>query len=361
MSTTLQIPAWIPDTCPQIIAPVQQLVAAEVALTNLLPEKFEYSHVFQQQLNLQMDAWLKSGAVSQDTVNSVLGKARKQLAPLPVGVEFARAFVYNLPRGATMVCTQRDASGRTLLRLLRGARNSLEAGECLVAFMCYRGLLEQVGHMLGFLRDISNLPSGEGFEESCKFLTNLVETASKRLHATRVGWKKIVNSKNLDELIKNNEVGYEKSPDRFDQTSKSCMNGVDLLDKRVRGARAVYDILSEFAHPNIGTLMASTMEVTSETGGDGVVWVHKSLHSGPSFAFLDEWSSLTSILLETVAASASLGVKLLDEFEAEAQRGQDAAKRVIPRFLNSNRQLFDIYSLCPCGSGDKIRFCCGKR
>jgi hypothetical protein len=355
-----QIPSWIPDACPKILGSLEQIQEIQCSLRAGLPERFEYSHVSQRQLNKATDSWIESGALSDEIVDTPMGKMRLQSRAISVDAAFARASIYNISRGKTLIQTQKDVTSRVILRLLHGARAALESGDCLVSFMCYRGVFEQVGHLACFVRDAAKLPSGEGFEESYKYLSDLIETLAPRLYGTRVGWNKIVEVENLQDLIKKNTTSYETDPKRIDNTSKSCLSGVDLVDKNVRGARAVYDIFCEFAHPNIGNLLVSTMDVIPEEGSDGVVRVHKTLHSGPPFSLMKDCSNLVAIIFEVVANVMVCSKKLLAECDREATRAQEAAKRVMPRFISKNKKIFDNYAACPCGSGEKVRFCCGR-
>ena len=350
----------MPDACPGILDSLWAIEKIVHELQEDLPERFEYSHVFQQQLNRVTDQWSASGALSKEVIDTSMGKMRKPAKPLSADATFARASVYNLPRGCTLIRTQKDASARAILRLLRGAKEGLETGDCLVAFICYRSVLEQVGHLASFVRDAAKLPSGEGFEDSYKYLLDLTEVAAQRLYGTRVGWSKIAAAENLEDLIKKNQISYQADPERLDQTSKSCLSGVDLVDKKIRGTRAIYEILCEFAHPNVGALIVSTVDAIPETGSDGVTWIHKSLHSGPPFSFLKDCSNVATIVFETVANVTGLAKQLLADCDREAATAQGAAKRVIPRYIANNKKLFDPYAVCPCGSGDKIRFCCGR-
>ena len=138
----------------------------------------------------------------------------------------------------------------------------------------------------------------------------------------------------------------------------STLKGIDLLDKRIRGARRLDQTLCEFAHPNVGVFLSSASKhglITSE----GTRYHHKIIStSAPlgfamnSEQFLPEVFGICADVLDAYeVAVVAAGIQL--------SRVQQAAQVVVRRLLKTQKDLVGSYEACPCGSGSKTRFCCG--
>src|SRR5438132_10692505 len=98
--------------------------------------------------------------------------------------------------------------------------------------------------------------------------------------ATRVDWTALAVAKDA-EALESTKVQYKPRENREDITSKQVMSLIDRLDKRVKRARAVYEVLCEFAHPNVGLLHSLTRSAKPVLDAQGIGWIRKELSLDP--------------------------------------------------------------------------------
>jgi hypothetical protein len=158
------------------------------------------------------------------------------------------------------------------------------------------------------------------------------------------------------------EISYEAHKDRLDTTAKSCLAGIDHLNKRLKGTRACYEILCEFTHPNVGALVAFTRSAEHRIDSGGVPWIDKTLDEKGPFALLQEFGFVVERLCEAVALSLDeFRDRILPDLNRFEGALQPAIQALCRKTIGNNPALVDRYEPCPCLSGNKTRFCCGKR
>ena len=356
-----KFPNWAADACPPVVEFIKQIFESHGLIDNQTKDDFKYTHILQSQLNATYDFWRNSGSLSNQTIATPFGLLNKPTKQLAYDVSFLRASVYDICKVKTLIESKKESGLRAVNRLLAGAEAGLLSGDCLVPFICYRSLLEQIGHFNCFVKEISALELENSFTSAAKYCLDLIEVSVPKVGATRVAWDKLARAQNLDELIEKNKIKYEISDQRMSLESDSCLKSIDLVNKQLKGTRAIYEILCEFAHPNVGSTLISYSDAELEIGKDGVGRVTKALHMGPPFNFFSEMSPLVVNIFECISKNLSHYIRLLTESEKQANRAIQAAQIVAPVLLKRNKDVFDPYAACPCGSGDKIRFCCGKR
>jgi hypothetical protein len=356
-----KFPNWAADACPPAVEFIKQIFESQKLIASYVGKDFQYTHILQSQLNATYDFWNESDALSNQSVATPFGPMNKPKKPLAYEVSFLRASVYDICKGQTLIESKKESGLRAVCRLLAGAEAGLSSGDCLVPFICYRSLLEQIGHFNSFVKEISALELESSFTSAAKYCSDLIEVSVPKVGATRVAWDKIARAQNLNELIEKNKIKYEVSDQRMSLESDSCLKSIDLVNKQLKGTRAIYEILCEFTHPNVGSTLISYSDAELEIGKDGVGRVTKALHMGPPFNFFSEMKPLVVQIFECISKNLSHYIRLLTESEKQANRAIQAAQIVAPVLLKRNKDVFDPYAVCPCGSGDKIRFCCGKR
>ena len=356
-----KFPNWAADACPPVVEFIKQIFESHGLIDNQTKDDFKYTHILQSQLNATYDFWNNSGSLSNQIIETPFGPLNKPKKQVTYDVSFLRASIYDICKGKTLIESKKESGLRAVNRLLAGAEAGLLSGDCLVPFICYRSLLEQIGHFNSFIKEISALELENSFTSAAKYCLDLIEVSVPKVGATRVAWDKLARAQNLDELIEKNKIKYEISDQRMSLESDSCLKSIDLVNKQLKGTRAIYEILCEFAHPNVGSTLISYSDAELEIGKDGVGRVTKALHMGPPFNFFSEMSPLVVNIFECISKNLSHYIRCLTESEKQANRAFQAAQIVAPVLLKRNKDVFDPYAVCPCGSGDKIRFCCGKR
>ena len=341
---------------------LDSLKAQEDALALHVAEPFHYSTVLQHALNQQTDAWVADGTMSKNNTDTPLGPSRTFTRPPPISPDFARTVVYDNARSLSILRTLRQVAVRSVVRYLHAARCALAESDFLVAFLCFRSTLEQIAHLALTDKELKKLHPEDAIPGAFKFIAASMEILAKKLYATRFAWAKINNADEFEALLAAEDLVYKPDEERIDTTAKSCLAGIDLLNKRIRGIRVCYDILCEFAHPNVGNLIMFTASANPRIDAGGVPWIDKSLENCAPGYLLSELGFVIERVCGVVLASMNeLHATILPSMSHFESHLQIAVKAHCRYIVSNNRALFDGYALCPCQSGHKTKFCCGKR
>ncbi len=356
------VPEWVTYAPKSLVAIVSRISDHRKWLAPIAEESFGYSLVLQKAINNQTDQWIADGTMTRETKVSPMGPSRSFTRPPQVTREFARAIVYDIARPITTLRTQLQVAERAIYRLLRGADNALKDADLVVAFICYRGCMEQVAHMAILERDLAKLQPEFNYPAAQRFVGAAYDVLCRKLYATRVGWQQFYDRNSFEQSILKDEISYEAHKDRLDTTAKSCLAGIDHLNKRLKGTRACYEILCEFTHPNVGALVAFTRSAEHRIDSGGVPWIDKTLDEKGPFALLQEFGFVVERLCEAVALSLDeFRDRILPDLNRFEGALQPAIQALCRKTIGNNPALVDRYEPCPCLSGNKTRFCCGKR
>jgi hypothetical protein len=352
---------WESASSAELRASIAGIRESAKILSEKTSEDFRYSVIFQQQINRFTDELLRDGTMLRETIDTPMGPTRKITRQPNLPPQLARAQIYNHARVGTMVRTQVQAALRAVTQLLRGADFALEECNFHTALVCYRGCIEQVGHLAVVAKQLNALTEPTDFDKSCGFLAEAYELMAKRLYGTRVSWIALARGHNFDELIRKDRVAYEEHPDRVNVEAASCLKGVDLLDKTTKGTRAIYNILCEFTHPNVGNLIISTAQASPREDSQGVGWIDKALSNFAVPIVIKQMPQLMEWIFKVVdLVLRDLQDRIVPDLESCEARILKTAQVFTKEMVKRNRNLIDPYAPCPCGSGKKLRFCCGK-
>jgi hypothetical protein len=223
-----------------------------------------------------------------------------------------------------------------------------------------RGVMEHIGNFEFTRKELRFESIPEKFDDALELLVECREKLAIAVGGTRVHWSKL-SLEELPETLSQKFVSYEPDGEGTNLSATQVLKGIDLLDKKVKGARAVYEISCEFCHPNVGSMLAfcrTAQPVSDEKYG--FTWVEKELRLGSPTAFLRECGSPISKSLEIFASCLDRLEDIQKEIESVKISLQELTKRVVRHMIINGTDMIWIYSDCPCGSEKKVRFCCGS-
>jgi hypothetical protein len=112
----------------------------------------------------------------------------------------------------------------------------------------------------------------------------------------------------------------------------------------------------------VGALVAFTRSAEHRIDSGGVPWIDKTLDEKGPFALLQEFGFVVERLCEAVALSLDeFRDRILPDLNRFEGALQPAIQALCRKTIGNNPALVDRYEPCPCLSGNKTRFCCGKR
>ena len=339
-----QIPSWLPDACPGVIESLEEILRSQEILKSDFKDPLVYSNV------------------AQFIINNLAHKVGK--IPIPQNQQLAlhKTMVNNYGSLENFYNSRLHVSARGILNLLNSAIQALSQENLLVMMLCFRSILECVGQYYAFLKDIEDLKKpSDDFNKILDYLGSVMEIGVNSLGGTRVEWKKLRDDQNLAKYIEKRKIRYSADELKVNLESRSVMRGICKMDKKIKGVMGTYDILCEFAHPNIGMTLAFKYDAEPRIDSDGVVWIDNTIDSRAPLKLLETHSDLFIKIFSIINQSLLFFIQKSAAAEVQVRLLKDTIRKYVSYNLNNNPKLFSPYSLCPCQSGDKIKFCCGKK
>ena len=278
--------------------------------------------------------------------------------PLAAKLQAAFGQMYEIGSSSGVVAMFRWTRLAAVAESLEVFKFSVKHGYINATYLQARAVLELCGSVALLCKDIENEVLSEASpQEMSEWMIAVIGAANERGGGTKVDWENVVKNG----LIKGKSKSYKPSEDLQDRLAVDLMKGVDLVDKKVKGARHAYDYLSEYAHPNVG--IVSTGVKTSE---------HKRLSNGFELQYRTySPSSIGSIavdgslflfveLLEIVEGVLLLLVDLDRKLEPIQNKLSELGKKLTRIGLKNYPELFPAVYPCPCFSGKIVSACCGR-
>ena len=228
----------------------------------------------------------------------------------------------------------------------------------LISVMALRSILEVSGNAMLLEKDLKHLadPKDE-IPARMDWLTKFESLVDGRLAGVRTDYS--VFTKNG--LRASGKYLYKPGDFMADQTAKDLLKGVDVLDKRIKGARAAYDFFSEFSHPNLASvwihydrqeLLLQVLDI------HGYVVHHQQKKVGTNFIETFGPVLVEGIEIATECVDEMLRVDLF--LKTKGEEVARYARKVIREIVKRDPAIFDSREICPCHSGKNIQQCCGK-
>lgn len=301
---------------------------------------FTYEHVLQAQAN-RINEYLARGGPNP-----------------PKSILAANTYDYgSVPR---MFVTLGFASQTAIVRLLETFHESVSRNDWLTGFVVLRSVFEHVSHYNAVILRLRSIKVPHHFEVARKTLDEAEDFLVKKIYGTRIDWNAF-HDPDVDERIDKNKLKYQKGEKDMDRSADQVLNAIDGLSKEIKGTRAVYEILCEFAHPNFGMLLACTEFAEYREDDNGVQWVQKRLGLGQPCALTENTVCPLARILQQSAQCLSHYESLRGDGAHEHEKLLQLAQMVVRELLSKRQRLIGPYAPCPCGSGKKLRFCCGRK
>jgi hypothetical protein len=224
-----------------------------------------------------------------------------------------------------------------------------------------RSLVERVAHLHFVTEAVSSKLDAAGDSgDARRFLSTFYITDDLRnaLYGTTVKWN-LVAEKTLAEIDLKKDLGRSVKGDLGPYWAEQVLNKIDRLNKSVPGARAAYEILCDYLHPNVGDLFAATSSYVECFDRLGVKHIIRTIGGRPH-----EVPTADRVVLTRVFGLVSELVGLCEN-DYERCKLLDAkltemATSYTREVLKKNRHLFKKRDFCPCSSGNLIFRCCGQ-
>ncbi|MCB9469976.1 MAG: hypothetical protein H6677_17020 [Candidatus Obscuribacterales bacterium] len=325
------------------------------ARERLLKTGEEYVHIYplQNQLLHYQDQLVQKGIINLE------GQILKRHTELPS--EFYVICTYAVAAPLRLFKLLVESKRFIIVHLLDSIYLNLANKNILGALSAFRSTIEHVSIFNDAITHVQKIAMPNSSNDALIVRTELEAKLAELTLGTRIDWNKFANQ-DLEAILSNRKnYTYKNAADRMDMTSDSVMNAIDRLNKKINTARGTYELLCEFAHPNIGATFAITESIETNVDNQGVVWVRKSIGIREPASFVSEFGNTICLVVKTVRQCIHHFEDLIDESSNLQNKVQTIVQIGCRELLTNTKDLFDTYSICPCASGEKIKFCCGKR
>ena len=269
-----------------------------------------------------------------------------------------RGTVFNWSSLQSSINFFRWSRASTVEELASQAYQSASDNSLVMAIAALRSILEVSGNVALLEKDLRELaePKDENVARM-DWLSEFESVIDGRIAGVRVDYSALTQNG----LRGTRKFSYKPGDFEADLTAKDLLKGVDILDKRIKGARAAYEFFSEFVHPNLASVWTHydrTEVKISVRDIHSYAVHHQRRHVGA--AFLDTFGSVLYEGIEIAGECVDDLLRIDLVLKAEGEAMARHAKRAIREIIKRDPAAFDSRELCPCNSGKNIQQCCGK-
>ena len=241
---------------------------------------YEYERVIQSQLNALLDPLVARGSINPKT-----GAIEKPFEPSREGMVLMLYQCASSYRDLLMLCATKQIA---LVHFLNTAIDSIVVGNLVAGLTCFRSVIEHVAHFDWTMGQIKFDLTPKSYKEANETLWKLHGVIVKAPRSTRFDWEKLRNVNDI-EAFERLKVEYKSTETRLDLFVKSILTPIDGLAKHIKGIRNVYELLCEFAHPNVGVRFAFVQSAEPFIDHQSVGWVREQIKLGLRLASCGVW------------------------------------------------------------------------
>ncbi len=243
---------------------------------------------------------------------------------------------------------------------------SLISGNLLIPLICCRSSLEHIASYNAIMTELHSLPVRNDISGVQHDLAQKSDLLRQRLFARRVDWMELLSDP--DKASQRKNIRYTAEEHHVDLSAEQILKDIDALDKIIKGTRSWYEVLCEFAHPNVGVVLSFTQSTNHYVDTNGLSWTEHRFSRSP-FASLQELRQILDRVLEVYTQCISRFLHLLQESLpsmltiTNAQAKATTQELLICQLMTNEGTIrliehVDLESPCPCGSELKIKHCC---
>lgn len=364
--TSVENLEWLLELSEQYRLSITAIENSVKLLDKVVPEDYRYFHVRKQNINNLIERSLNEGRVDMEkhTPNS-----------LPEDFKFTKEYwlEYVNEQGdcLRMFDLLKITRAAAVTNLVNDSLELLSKGHVTPAFLCIRSIIEIVASFVHTLGEVTKLKFSANLDEARNVHSSLHELLVQSVFGRRIDWSQILTDAPTS-LSSKKSISYKQRDLTVDQLAVGILDQIDFLKKRVKSARKVYELLSEFAHPNTGIFLAHRLASRHRTDRNGQSWeesniglqAHPDIFKDMRAVFEQVFITVHDCLRDFERAITADHKALRESIEQNSQLlTRDVVASEVPILDNMTKisELLDPYSWCPCASSAKFKFCCGAK
>jgi hypothetical protein len=234
-----------------------------------------------------------------------------------------------------------------------------------IALSMFRALIERAGAAAYIVRKCNGILTlghrGDSKPiDDWQTLIDLAQPVSKTLYGTRRNWAELVQADFSEGGGKRDR--YQVEAGNKDLESNSVMNFVDEVNKEIAGVRRVYELLCEFAHPNVGDLFSATAEFHITTDRKNLRFYKRIIRNeNRNSSMHPDFDIILGKIYQFMVKIIENHTKNHDILSRYSLLSLNIAQNYIANVVRRNSHAFRRDDICPCLSGKMLYQCCGRR
>jgi hypothetical protein len=307
-------------------------------------------------------AWRSVSAWELRDANQAVGKwvsSGQFDSPPKVNDRGYVAGLFQLGRTASDIRAYRAVCASASMDLIEAALPPLRQQRLAVPFTMTRGLIERTAAAESLIQNVAPILESPAptTEEAFRKVFDTGEAITVALFGTKVDCEMLADSD--VPTLSAKAVAYRPVEYAINLTAKQVLTAVDRLNKRIAGSRVAYDVLCEFLHPNVGDLLAASLDSSSFLDRLGIR--HLEIILGRGSADLRKRPDVAHVLAAATGIATDI-VSLIPIIHQELDRLAEIitsrTRKAMRPLLKKNMHFFRRSDLCPCHSGKTIGVCC---
>lgn len=307
-----------------------------------------YKRLGQAQIQEFEELGRKQGMIGPS--KELLYDSIKRQPPPP---QLLRAAVYNVGQRHLTLKAYVFAKKVFLLKTLAEMPSAFQTGNLFGGFAALRMVLESLGDLCRAVEAINEVKDAKDAHWMGKLLN---DTISADL-SSQVDWARMATA----EFRQHDDLGaFLVPPAKGKGGLFDPLKGIEALQKRVRGVRPAYEVLLELSQPRVGTLWMVYEESKTMPDRAKTSWNRNQLGIGFPQTMAEQMKPVIVQLFDVLYECLPVLRQLDKDFAVIDTRMAKATQDEIRTMLWHFPDLFDKHEDCPCGSGKRVKYCCGE-
>jgi hypothetical protein len=270
----------------------------------------------------------------------------------PVPPALMRAAVYNVGQRHHTVKAYLYAKKVFLLKLMAEMPAAFQTGNLFGGFAAIRATIESIADLCRFAASLADVKESSDARWMGMQLDDLINNE----YSSRVDWGKMTSA----DLRQVEDLSRYRTQARGKDIVYDPTQAVRSLNKRVRGAQAVYEVLLELSQPRVGTLWLVYEESKTVPDRFKTYWNRNQLGIGFPRTVAEQMRPIMvqifDVLYDCLPVMKQLDKEFADIDAKMLRVTQDEIRTMLWQFPD----LFDKHEDCPCASGKRVKYCCGS-
>ncbi len=346
--------AW-PDWLKGIDPDMERLLAAIDKHRGALEDACRDGHVYRRLGRAQIRQF--EDFVEQHRGFRAVGGRRavnfEVLKKIQVPQAVLRAAVHNISQRHQELAACIFGRKVVILKMVEAMTDSLGLGNLFSAFAAMRVLLENLGAISLLVERLSEVKIPADAHEAGILLDDIIN----REFATQIDWTKVAQS-DLRQVEDPQQLRKAGAPGQT--AAREVREWLLSLGKRINGVLSVYEVLSEATTPRFGSLWLVYEDSKSMPDRAKTVWNRNKMGTGLPGTMTREMPGTIVQIFGILNGALGIIGQIDREFRDIDARMSAATRDETRTWLWMFPDLFDKHEDCPCGSGKRVKYCCGS-